>query len=438
MFSRLRVLWRARGTRPRANAHPIESTTPVEHVSVVRVEPSAAAKGGPTAVRGRQKLVVLGMMTRHPVAGIVWLTMQYMVGLARLGYDVYYVEAHGGTPKMFMRDGDEDGSRGAASFLDSVFKRFDLADRWAFQAFHSDGQYYGLSETRVKALYDEAALIFNLHGGTTPRPEHVRTNRLVYLGTDPVEREIALHQNDKEIHDLFAAHAVFFTWGENYGNPDCAVPVSHEFHLMPTRQPVVMDFWQPNGTPPGDLFTTVGSWRQLWREVNLNGEKYAWSKHHEFLKFVDLPSRTDQRFELALAGCDGEDRALLERHGWQVRDGLTISADMDDYRQYVFRSRGEFTVAKDQNVRLRSGWFSDRSATYLASGRPVITQDTGFGNILPTGEGLFGFNDVASAVDALERINADHPRHSRAARAIAREHFDHERVLTKLLADIGI
>jgi predicted glycoside hydrolase/deacetylase ChbG (UPF0249 family) len=389
------------------------------------------------AIKHPEKLILMGMMTRHPVAGMVWLTMQYLIGWHLLGYDVYYVEAHGGTPKSFMSEGD-DGSRSAAAFLDSVFKRFGLPNRWAYQSFHSDGRSYGMSEHQVNTLFQEAALIFNLHGGTPPRPEHTRTGRLVYLGTDPVDREVALERGDQEIRELFAAHATFFTWGENYGKPDCKVPYSREFHMVPSRQPIVMDCWNSYGLVPGKLFTTVGSWRQLWREIKIDGENYGWSKHNEFMKFIDIPQRTSQKFELALGGCNAEDRAMLENAGWRVRDGLVLSADIDDYRRYLVSSRGEFTVAKDQNVRLRSGWFSDRSAAYLAAGRPVITQDTGFGNTLPVGEGLFPFNTSEDVLNAVDDINSDYARHSRAAYEIAREYFRHDRVLTEILEHSGL
>jgi hypothetical protein len=401
--------------------------------------PSGGSRGraGAPGIRRREKLIVLGMMTRHPLAGIVWLTMQYVIGLQRLGYEVYYIEAHGAAPKSFTRT-DDDGATAAAEFLDRVFARFGLADRWAYQAFHTDGRCFGMSEQAIRSLYREAALIFNIHGGTTPRPEHRETGRLIYVGTDPVDREVALEANDPDVIELFEAHTAFFTWGENLGHSDCRVPVSPRFNLVPTRQPVVLDFWEPGATPPGSLFTTVASWRQPWRDVTIEGERYGWSKHNEFLKFVDLPRHTAQKFELALAACGAEDRAMLEREGWRVRDGLAMSADLDDYRRYITGSRGEFTVAKDQNVRLRSGWFSDRSATYLAAGRPVITQDTGFGNILPAGEGLFAFSTLSDIVAAVDSINGDYERHSRAASAIAREYFSHDRVLPKMLAHAGL
>jgi hypothetical protein len=187
-----------------------------------------------------------------------------------------------------------------------------------------------------------------------------------------------------------------------------------------------------------DAFTTIAGWQQLWRDVTLNGELYRWSKHLEFMKFLDLPSRTSQTLELALAGCNEDDRRMLEQQGWRIRDASEVSDDIDTYRRYIGGSRAEFTVAKDQNVRLRSGWFSDRSATYLAAGRPVVTQDTGFGNVLPTGRGLFGFSTMDEAVAAIDAINTDYEGHSRAAGELARAYFDSDLVLTRLLKDCGV
>jgi hypothetical protein len=385
----------------------------------------------------RPKIVVLGMTSRHPVAGMIWLTMQYLIGLERLGYEAYYVEAHGATPKMFMGV-EDDGSVLAAAFIDNMMRRFDLGDRWAFHARHSDGRYYGLSELQVKSLYQSATLLLNLHGGTTPLPEHVATGRLVYLGTDPVAREIELHQQVQETIELFEQHSALFTWGENYGQPDCGIPVSTRFQFLPTRQPIVVELWESMERAASDTFTTIAGWQQLWRDVELQGEVYRWSKHFEFMKFLDLPSRTTQTLELALAGCNDADRQVLEQHGWRIRDAAEVSDDVDTYREYIASSRAEFTVAKDQNVRLRSGWFSDRSATYLAARRPVVTQDTGFGNVLPTGRGLFGFSTVEEAVAAVDAINSDYVQHSRAAGELARAYFDSDLVLTRLLKDCGM
>src|SRR3712207_5998882 len=387
---------------------------------------------------GGRKIVLLGVMSRLPIAGVVWQTVHYLVGLQRLGYDVYYVEAHACTPKMLMQHKDDDGSAKAAAFIAGVMRRFDLGDRWAYHALHADRRYYGMSEDQLRRLYRSAALIINLHGATQPLPEHGAPGRLVYLETDPVLPQIELYHNVQYTLDFLEPHCAFFTFGENYGNPDCELPVSERFDFRPTRQPVVIDYWKAyGGDGDGRMFTTIGSWRQS-REVTYRGEVYNWSKHHEFMKVLDLPGRTDQSFELALAGCGEADRLMLEGKGWRVREAVSLSADTNAYRRYIARSRGEFTVAKDQNVRLRTGWFSDRGATYLAAGRPVVTQDTGFSNILPTGQGLFAFSGTEEAVQAIESINADYGRHRRAAFALAREYFSHDVVLKRLLADLGL
>jgi hypothetical protein len=200
----------------------------------------------------------------------------------------------------------------------------------------------------------------------------------------------------------------------------------------------VQDFWLPHANGAGRAFTTVGNWHQPRRVVTLEGETYHWSKHYEFPKFIDLPRLTGQEFELALSSYDEAAAQMLEANGWRVRPAHPLSTDIDQYRRYIVGSRGEFTVAKDQNVRLRSGWFSDRSATYLAAGRPVVTQETGFSNILPTGRGLFAFSTLEEGAQAVAAINQDYDRHSRAAAALAREFFSHDIVLRRLLADVGL
>jgi GT2 family glycosyltransferase len=387
----------------------------------------------------RPRIVVLGMLTKMPVAGVVWQYVHYLIGLERLGCDVYYVEEHARTPSMFMQTEHDDGSARAAAFLDTLMRRFDLGGRWAFRALHeADRRCFGMSETQLQQLYASADFIINLHGGTIPASEHYATGRLVYLETDPVQLQIELHEQNPTTIEFLEPHCAFFTFGENLGAADCPLPVSERFPFKPTRQPVVMDFWSGNPSGPGSVFTSVGNWEQKWREVQYRGEKYTWSKHHEFMKVIDLPSRTSQPFELALASYTPEAREMVEGHGWSVRDAMSFSMDTDAYRDYVAGSRGEFTVAKDQNVRLRSGWFSDRSATYLAAGRPVITQETGFSNSLPIGRGLFSFSTMADVLAALETINGDYERSRRAARDIARDYFSSDVVLGKLLDDLGV
>jgi GT2 family glycosyltransferase len=378
------------------------------------------------------------MMSKMPVAGVVWQNLHYLLGFERLGCDAYYVETHARTPSMLMSHPGDDSSALAAEWIAAIMRRFGLTDRWAFRALHDDGSCYGMSQLELERLYASADLLLNLHGGTQPLPELAASGRLVYLETDPVQLQLELHHGVAETIEFLEPHSAFFTFAENWGRPDCGLPEQDRFPFQPTRQPVVVDLWPDRTAQPADLFTTIGNWRQDWRDVTYGGERYTWSKHHEFLKHLALPRRTGASFELALSSCEEGERAMLAEHGWGVRDGLEVSRGIDAYRDYIGASRGEFTVAKDQNVRLRTGWFSDRSATYLASGRPVVTQDTGFGAALPTGAGLLAFDSPAGAVEAIERVDADYSIHAWAARELAREHFDHAVVLGALLDHVGI
>ena len=384
----------------------------------------------------RPKIVVLGMLAKIPVPGVIWQTIHYLVGLERLGFEAYYVEAHGRTPSMLMQTGADDSAQRAAAVIDGVMRRVDLADRWAYAAVHDDPRVFGIGAERLSRLYRDAALIVNLHGGTEPRPELSQTGRLLYLETDPVQLQIELHDGLQSSFDFLAPHSSFFTFAENLGGADCGLPVSERFAFAPTRQPVLLDQWAGRAAAQDAAYTTIGNWRQPWRDVRLGGETYSWSKDQEWAKFLTLPALTGQTFELALSGFGPGGRAYLENRGWRVREALKLS--VDGYRDFVRGSRAEFTVAKDQNVRLRTGWFSDRSATYLAAGRPVVTQDTGFGCVLPTGEGLFAVATVDEAAAAIEAIESDPARHRRAAAAIAREYFDADVVLSRLLTEAGL
>jgi GT2 family glycosyltransferase len=388
-------------------------------------------------VRHKPKIVLLGFLSHFPVAGVAWQTIHYLVGFQRLGYDVYYVEAHGCTPSKLMLHENDDGAERAATYIEKIMRRLGLEHCWAYHSLY-DSRYLGLSESQLKALYQSATLLINLHGSHLPTAELASTDRLVYLETDPVDVEIDLFHQKAETFEYLSPHCAFFSYGENLGKPDCLVPAPEPFKFHPTRQPVVMDFWENQECNSAECFTTVGNWRQPWREFTFKGEVYRWSKHLEFEKFIHLPSLVSQPFELALSSFNEADRQALESNGWRVRQALEISLDPHVYRRYIAQSRGEFTVAKDQNVRLRSGWFSDRAVTYLAAGRPVITQETAFSNCLPTGEGLFSFTSIEDIVDAIETVNTDYERHRRAARAIARECFGYEVVLTRLLAELGL
>lgn len=387
----------------------------------------------------RATLVVFGMMGRTPFAGVAWQVLHYLEGLRRLGHEVYYIEDTGAWPYDAEQNTITDDCRYTVNYIGQLMTWCGSPDRWAYRS-AVDGTTFGLSESGVTSLLESADALVNLTGATLLRDEHLRIPIRIYLETDPVLPQIEVAQGRKFTLELLDAHTHHFTFGENLGALDCGVPVER-YQYQPTRQPIVLEWWwPPSGTQPQPpaRFTTIANWQQAGKDIEWNGETYAWSKHHEFLKFIDLPHRTAQPFELALACSDTEVLRLLAAHGWRVVDALPLSRDILPYRSYIQNSHGEFTVAKDQNIRLRSGWFSDRSASYLAAGKPVITQNTAFDRILPTGRGLFGFQTTDDVAEALERITSDYASHAIAAREIAEEYFAAERVLGSLLERAGL
>lgn len=390
---------------------------------------------------GRPTIVVLGMMGRTPFAGVAWQVLHYLEGFRRLGYDVYYVEDTGDWPYDPERNSITDDCTYTTNYIARHLAWLGLPGRWAYRAAAQNNRVFGVSEAELDRLWERATALVNLTGATLLREEHRRVPVRIFLETDPVLPQIEVAQGRRFTIDLLSAHTHLFSYGENFGAPDCRVPLGR-FRYFPTRQPIILDWWPPaddTPRPAGPLrFTTVASWEQSGKDIEWDGEAYLWSKHHEFLKFVDLPRRTGQVLELALARCDAGALRLLRAHGWRVTDALSLSRDSFPYRDYIRGSDGEFTVAKDQNIRLRSGWFSDRSACYLAAGKPVITQDTAFGNVLPTGRGLFAFRTTDDVLAALEAIAGDYAGHSRAARDLAAGYFAADKVLGDLLRHAGL
>jgi hypothetical protein len=294
-----------------------------------------------------------------------------------------------------------------------------------------------LSCAELNALYRSCDALLNIVGGTDLREEQLAARFRVYVETDPVTNELRLDQGDEHTRIAFANHHAIVTYGENYGAPDCGVPLCGlTFHK--TRQPVDLELWPAAYDAGAKYFTTIGNYRHEGQDVTWRGQTYRWSKHHEWERFIDLPRRTSQPFELAMK-CGAEDQRLLERRGWRVVPAFEMSLDVfGRYPEYFRRSRAEFTVAKDQNVRLRSGWFSERDACYLATGKPVVSQETGFSNVIPTGRGLFGFTTADEALAAIDAINGDYAAHCRAARELAEEYFEAKKVAGRMLVDLGM
>lgn len=390
----------------------------------------------PAATRG--KLVVWSSLATFPFGGMTWHRLHYLVGLRRLGFDVWYVEdsdrpVYHPTSYCPTLDYAEN-----VNFLARQMDRIGLGDRWVFRPPGVDGFCLGATDLRgLNRLYKTADAAFNLSGAQELRPEHSGIRCLIYVETDPVVNQVAVAKADERTIRELASYDYLFTYGENLGAADCLVPIER-FEWLATRAPVCLDWWNGARRPVEDAaLTTVLNWKHTGKDVTWQGETYHWSKHYEFLRFMDLPSRSALPLELALGAISEDERVGVRNHGWRVVPSASIS-EPSVYRQYVRASLGEFTAAKEQYVRTRSGWFSDRSACYLAAGRPVITQDTAFGNILPSGEGLLSFSTEQDAVAAIEAVARDYPRHAAAAHEIALEYFDAQKVLGSLLGRVGL
>jgi hypothetical protein len=378
------------------------------------------------------------MMGRCPFGGQTWLYLNWLRGFHRAGHEVWYVEDDTVWPYDPIQNTVTEDCRYAVHHIARCMDRVGMPGRWAYRLADREGACWGLSEREVDDLYRSCDMLLNIVGATDLRDEHLAAPLRVYVECDPVTAELRLAKGDEHTRVAFAHHHAIFTYGENYGAPDCGVPLNGMTYGK-TRQPIDLELWPMAYDPAARFFTTIGNYRQSGSDVEYNGDIYRWSKHHEWERFMELPQRTAQPFELAMRPDDAADRERLEAHGWRLVPPLPMSLDVfGDYPAFIRRSRAEFTVAKDQNVRLRSGWFSERDACYLASGKPVVAQDTGFSNVLPTREGLFAFTTIDEALMAIDAINADYRRHCEAARAIAEEYFAAEKIATKLLDDLGL
>jgi hypothetical protein len=401
------------------------------------------------------RIVVTGLIAQHyKLAGVTWDYLQYAAGLARLGHDVYYVEDSGEWP--YNTDGGPNGDDWVArdctpnvQHLADVMSRFGLRDKWAYH-FPLHSTWYGLSDAVRGEVVASADLLINV-SGTLHHPESYRQiQRLAYLDSDPVFTQIKLALGLEEFRKRVDSHDVHFTFGEQFSE---AVPDTGH-HWIPTRQPILLSEWS-NERVPRNAFTTVMSWTS-YQPLQYHGEAYG-QKDLELVRFLSLAARVKSTgLEIALSNTHhfnwelSEDagaefsagkqtpRQLLAAAGWLVVDPDEVCSDLDAYRNYVETSKGEWSVAKHGYVRGQPGWFSCRSACYLAAGRPVIVQNTGFTAVIPVGEGLLAFDTLEEAEAAIEEVGNNYPRHSNAARDIAEEYFDSAMVLSSLIDRAGM
>ena len=388
----------------------------------------------------RKRIIVMGFMGSMPIAGVIWQHIHYIVGLQQLGHDVYYIEDSARLPYNPKTCQVNNDFGYTARILGRLAHEFNFKNRWAFCARYLKGNpTAGLMLRKIRQLYRDADAILNICGAQEFNDDLLQSDRLIYIESDPGVEQIKIAKRTRSTIDYLHRHRALFTFGENVGTKKFPVP-THGFKWLPTRQPVVLDFWKTKRPPAhAALFTSIANWSTSGlKDISWRGEKYLWSKSREFLRFVAAPKKAGEPFELATSIKDRQTREKFERNNWLLRSPVDLSIDYWLYRDYIQRSKGEFTVAKDQYVRLNTAWFSDRTACYLAAGRPVITQETGFTKLYGGDAGLFGFRSLGEIVDAVKVINGNYLKHSDAARQIACEIFDAERVLGSLLALAGI
>jgi hypothetical protein len=354
--------------------------------------------------------------------------VQYVLGLARLGHDVYYLEDTGQWPYNPVEGGLGKDCAFNVTYLADLMARFGLAGRWAYR-FPWQSQWFGLSDAQRGDVIRSADLLINI-SGTLERPEEYRqVRRLVYIDSDPVFTQVKLARGQADFRKLVDLHDVHFSFGECFSP---LVPATGH-RWRPTRQPIVLAEWHPE-TPAREVFTTVMNWTS-YKPVVYGNQSYG-QKDLEFTRFLDLPSLVAPTL-LEIAVNAGKTRrtpyALLRHKGWGVADPEEVCPDLDSYRRYIETSRAEWSVAKNGYVVGQPGWFSCRSACYLAAGKPVVIQDTGFRTVFPVGEGILPFTTIDEAVAAIKDVEQHYARHARAARTIAEVYFDSDQVLSRLI-----
>ncbi|MDB5121549.1 MAG: hypothetical protein JWN56_2767 [Sphingobacteriales bacterium] len=378
----------------------------------------------------RLRILVLGYIIRGPIGGMTWHHLQYFLGLYQMGHDVYFLEDSGNTayccydPQRNITD--KDPAYGLDYAL-HVFKRVGLEKRWAYYNHHTHN-WQGPLGKKALNIIASADMLLNLSCSNPIRPwlEGVPVRALI--DTDPVFTQIR-NLIDLQRKELSNQHNVFFTFGENYGQQDCEIP-NDGFPWQPTRQPIVLDAWPVLPSSHKSSFTTVMKWESY--PGHLYDGRYFGMKGDSFADYWTIPSQSNYPLEMAMSD-DTAPRQLLLDNGWHVSNPFDISTDPWKYQGYIQRSRAEFSIAKHGYVVGKTGWFSERSAGYLASGRPVVLQDTGFSKWVETKKGLFPFKNIEEALEGIKSVSKDYQHHCIAARKLAEEYFNAPDVLNHLI-----
>jgi hypothetical protein len=381
-------------------------------------------------IAGRLRIIVTGQLAQYPVGGVTWFYFQYALGLHQLGHEVYYLEDSTQYPYNPKSQGVTPTCDFNVGYLADIMARYGLVDRWAY-CFPDGPTWFGISDQKRQEVIQTADLLVNVSSALARPQDYRSVRRLAFIDTDPVFTQVKLARGQRDFQAVVDAHDIQFSYAEA---PHSHVPpTGHRWR--PTRAPIVLSEWR-TGRPHRDVFTTVMNWTSF-NSVTWNGETYG-QKDEEFRKIIDLPRLVAPTvLELAIGPGHGSHTPydLLRYKGWQLVTPEDVCPDIESYREYTEASLGEFSVAKNGYVKGQSGWFSERSARYLAAGRPVVVQETGFSSVIPTGEGVLPFRTLEEAADGIRRVQSEYERHCRAARALAEEYFNSAKVLPRLIEE---
>ena len=386
------------------------------------------------------RIICTGLIGQYPFGGVIWDYIQYVLGFRALGHDVWYLEDTGAWAyDPIAQQPSDDCSTNVAS-LRRIMEAFDLGDRWIYRN-GADGTYHGVTDPALaEKILSGADVLANVSGACWLREPTAAIHKKLFLDGDPMFTHIVM-MNDPATSERIRQHDVHYSFGLNIGAPDCLVPTGG-LQWIPTLQPVALDYWRVPGIEPSplarDAWTTVMNWSS-YATKEFNGHSYG-QKDAEFMRFLDLPKLTGEKFLLAVGQGPGRKRPTetLHAHGWQIIEPDEALPDHNAYRSFLAGAKAEWSIAKNGYVRSHSGWFSCRSACYLALGKPVVVQDTGWSKHLPSGGGVLAFSTADEAVAAIRNVSSDYKRHCHEARAYAAEHFEATKVLAKVLEQSGL
>jgi hypothetical protein len=366
-------------------------------------------------------IILAGIMGRYPYGGVAWCSLMYLLGLKRLGHQVWYFEDMKECNFDPVANTSATNPKYATNFINESLSPYEFSDKWCYIDYK--GNYHGMRRESWLKICAKADLYLNLSGGCWLwRDEYAAIPYSAFIDSDPAFTQLLIAEGGSWQETFFPKFNRLFTFGRNIGTSDSPVPTG-SLSWEHTWQPICPDEWTPSQDPPRPFFTTIMSWK-IFSFENIGGNKDV-----EFMKILNLPSVSKVPIELAMTGPID----LLEKHGWHCRDAFSVSHNLNSYRDYIQSSLGEFSVAKNTYVRTNSGWFSDRTECYLASGRPAVVQDTGFSSHLPVNEGLFSYKTIDEAKESIDEVLRNYKRHSLAARELALSHFAYQIVLPPLL-----